>query len=419
MQSVPRAGLRRLAMIAALALSAIACGAQQASTQQAKQDPGVTSSEIVLGATYPLSGSASYYYAIAKGATAYFKSVNDKGGVNGRKITYKVVDDGYNPANTPGKTRELVEQEKIFASFGNLGSPTNTSVRDYYNENRVPQLFVFTGASQWGGQYEKYPYTLGWQPDYQSEAKIYAKYILQNQPGAKIGVLYQNDVYGQDYLNGMKAGLGDKASLIVSTATYNAGDPVDMKSQVTTLKNSGADTFFVVTTPAYSASALVAMANLGWKPKVYLNDVGASAVTMLGVVKTLGRSEAIDGMISSQYLKDPSDPQWANDKGIQQYRDLLARYGDGCEVKDNFCVAGMASAFTMVDVLKKAGSNLTRKNVVDIAATQLNESDNFLLLPGITVKTSKTSHFPITQERLQRWETDHWVPFGEVVSSRG
>ena len=420
----PSGTLRRLATLAAAGMLTLACGAQQSGQQQAKTDPGVTKDTITIGGTYPLSGSATAYAAVAVGSNAYFQYINSKGGINGRKINYIVVDDGYLPANTPAKTKELVEQDKIFFSYGNLGSPTNTSVRQYYNDNKVPQMFVFTGASQWGAQNDQFPYTTGWQPDYQTEAKIYASQILKNSPNAKIGVLYQNDVYGQDYLNGMKAGLGSKAdTMIVKTATYNAGDPVNMASQITTLKNSGADTFFCVTTPAYSASALTEMVKQGWKAQVYLNDVGADALTMKKTVAALGSPTAMDGVISTQYLKDPSDPQWASDKGIQLYKDILSKYGDSygfhCQVADNFCVAGMGAAYTVAWVLTKAGNNLTRDNVADIARNQLNISDDPFVLPGIVIKTTKTDHFPIKQERLQKWSGDKWVPFGDLISARG
>jgi branched-chain amino acid transport system substrate-binding protein len=416
-------GLKRLALLAAVALGTLACGAQQTSQQQAQTDPGVTKDSILLGGTYPLSGSATAYAAVAVGANAYFQYIDSKGGVNGRKVTYKVVDDGYLPANTPAKAKELVEQDQVFATFGSLGTAPNAAVKQYYNDQKVPQMFVFTGASQWGAQYDQFPFTIGWQPDYVSESKIYAKYILQNMPSAKIAVLYQNDAYGQDYLKGLQQGLGDKAStLIVKTATYNAGDPVNMSSQVTTLKSSGADTFFVVTTPAYSASALTETAKQGWKPHLFINNVGADALTMTKVSTALGGSAALDGAVTAQYLKDPNDPAWANDQGIKLYKDILSKYGDSygfhCKVEDVFCVAGMGAAYTMVDVLRKAGNNLTRKNVMDIAANQLNETDNPFTLPGIKIATSKTNHFPITQEKLQKWQTDKWIVFGDLVSAR-
>jgi len=408
----------RIAALAAFLITFSACGSQQ-SAGPTITDPGITKDEIKIGATYPESGTASFYYAVAKGATAYFQYINtEKGGVNGRKITYVVLDDGYDPSKTPDKARELVQDQKVFATFGNLGTPNNKAVRDYYNAQKVPQLFVFTGASIWGSQYDQYPYTIGWQPDYVTEATIYAKYILQNAPTSKIAILYQNDAYGQDGWQGFRSALGDKVSMIVGEAKYNAGDPSDMRSQVNALKASGADTFFVIATPAYAASAATNAYTSGWKPKIYMNQVAASTVTWRKVVQQVGSSAPVDGMISTRYLKDPNATEFANDSGIALYKQILDKYGNGCLVADNFCVAGMAFAYSVVDVFKKAGNNLSRKNVVDIAAGQMNESDNFLLLPGITVRTSKTHRFPISQLQTIKWNTDHWEAFGSVQDGR-
>lgn len=414
---------RVLAGLAALTLAAVACGAQQSSTQQATTDPGVTKDTITMGGTFPVSGSASFYYSVYKGANAYFQYINnEKGGVNGRKINYIVADDAYAPANTPARARELVQEQKVFLTYGDLGTPTNLAVREYYNGQKVPQLFVFTGASQWGAQYSQYPWTLGWQPDYVTEGKIYAKYILQNEPSDKIAILFQNDDYGKDYVNGIKQGLGDKAnSMIVDQATYNAGDPTDMSSQVNKLKASGADTFYVVATPGYAASAVSRAISIGWKPKLYMNNVSASSATWRGVAKQLGSSTQIDGMLTTVFLKDPLDTaKWSNDAGVKLFRDVMTKYGQGCDPTgaDGFCVTGMASAYTMVDVLKQAGNDLTRKHIMDIACCNLNEKDNPLLIPGVVVKTTKTDHFPIQQLQLQKWDTDHWVPFGNVFDAR-
>ena len=412
-------GLRR-AGIAVIAVLTVACGAQQAANAPAATDVGIAKDSIALGATFPLSGPASAYAAVSKGMQAYFEYVNANGGVNGRKINFTVLDDGYNPATTPTKARELVEQDKVFATFGSLGTPPTLATRDYYNQQKVPQLFVFTGSNHWGNDYAQYPYTLGWQPDYQAEGKIYAKDILSKNPGAKIAILYQNDDYGKDYVTGLKDGLGSKAdSMIVKTATYNSGDPPDMKSQVSQLAASGADTFYVVTIPSYAASALVNAYTSGWKPKhIYLNSVGASTTVLLAVRKALGTDAGTDGIVSTTYLKDPNDPAQQSDPGIVKYKDILTKYQPDCKVIDAFCVAGMACAFSVVDVLTRAGQNLTRQNIVNIAANQLNETDNFLLLPGITVTTTKTDHFPIRQEELQIWKTDRYVSSGGIISAR-
>lgn len=413
-----RIGTRTAGIVAFVVLVA-ACGSQQSATTTTATDVGITSTEIKIGATFPLSGTASFYYAVAKGANAYFQYINtEKGGVNGRKINYVILDDGYDPSKTPDKARQLVQDEKVFATFGDLGTPNNKAVRDYYNAQKVPQLFVFTGASTWGADYDKYPYTIGWQPDYVTEAKIYASYILQNAPNAKIAILYQNDAFGQDGWQGFRTALGGQVSMIVKEATYNAGDPADMRSQVNALKASGADTFFVIATPAYAANAVTNAYISGWKPKIYMNQVAASTTTWRSVIKNVNSSSPVDGMISTRYLKDPNDAAFANDAGIAQYKTILDKYGNGCLFADNFCVAGMAFAYSVVDVLKKAGNNLTRKNVVNIATGQLNETDNFLLLPGINVRTSKTHRFPISQLQTIKWTTDHWEPFGSIQDGR-
>ena len=412
-------GLRR-AGVAIMAVLTVACGAQQAANSPTATDVGITKDSIALGATFPLSGTASAYAAVAKGMQAYFAYTNDHGGVNGRRINFNVVDDVYNAANTPAKARELVDQDKVFATVGNLGTGPNLAVRDYYNQQQVPQLFVFTGSDHWGNDFGQYPWTLGWQPDYEAEGKIYAKDILTKNPNAKIAILYQNDDYGKDYVNGITKGLGAKASsMIIKTANYNAADPVDMKSQVSTLKDSGADTFYVVTTPAYTASALVNAYTSGWKPKtIYLNSVGASTTIMLAVKAALKTDAGTDGIISTTYLKDPNDPAQQSDPGIVKYRDILTKYQPDCKIIDTFCVAGVSAGFTVVDLLTKAGQNLTRKNVMDIAANNLKETDNFLLLPGIILQTTKTDHFPIRQEKLQVWKTDRYVASGEIISGR-
>ena len=310
--------------IALMAVFTVACGAQQATTAPAASDVGITKDSIAIGATFPLSGPATAYSAVGKGMQAYFQYINDKGGVNGRKINFTILDDSYNPATTPTKARELVEQQKVFATFGSLGTAPTLATRDYYNQQKVPQLFVFTGSDHWGNDYAQYPYTLGWQPDYQAEGKIYAKDILTKNPNAKIAILYQNDDYGKDYVTGLKAGLGSKAdSMIIKTATYNAGDPPDMKSQVSQLAASGADTFYVVTIPSYAASALVNAYTSGWKPKsIYLNSVGASTTVIQAVKKALGTDAGTDGIVSTTYLKDPNDPEQQSDPGIIKYKDI-------------------------------------------------------------------------------------------------
>jgi branched-chain amino acid transport system substrate-binding protein len=396
-----------------------ACGNQQTAAGPTTTDPGITKDEIKIGATYAMSGPANYYASVAKGALAYFAYINaEKGGVQGRKINYIVLDDAYDSSKTPDKARELVQDQKVFATFGNLGTPSNKAVRDYYNTQKVPQLFVFTGASIWGSEYDKYPFTLGWQPDYVTESSIFAKAILKDSPSAKIAILYQNDAFGQDGWQGFRSALGDKVSMIVKEANYNTGDPQDMRSQVNALKASGADTFVVFATPGYAASAVANAYTSGWKPKIIMNQVAASTVTWRGVISKAGSSAPVDGMLSTRYLKDQNAAEFASDPGIAQYKMILDKYGKDCPVADNFCTAGMAFAYSVVDVLNKAGKNPTRQKVVDIAAGQMNESDNFLLLSGITVRTSKTHRFPISQLQPIKWTTDHWEPAGSIVDGR-
>lgn len=420
--TVGKRWLRWLAVAAGITVTAAACGSQQSASQQAQTPPGVTSTQITLGGTFPLSGSASAYASVAKGANAYFQYANSQGGVNGRQIKYTALDDAYTPSDTPTKARELVEQDKVFLTFSDLGTPTNLAVRDYYNGQKVPQLFVATGADTFGTDYDKHPWTLGWQPTYVTEGKVYANHILQAEPHDKIAVLYQNDDYGQDYLHGLQQGLGSKASsMIVAQTTYNANDPVDMSSQVNKLKASGADTFYVAATPNYAANAAVNAVKSGWKPKIYMNNVSAATSTWRAAVQQLGSSQGLDGMISTAYLKDPLDmAKYGNDAGTKLFHDVMTKYGDGCDPSgaDAYCVSGMASAFTMVDVLKRAGKNPTRQNVMDIAAKSLDETNNPLLVPGIIVKTTNNDHHPVQQEQLEQWSGDHWGTFGQVIDVR-
>ncbi len=421
---------RVMSLLVAAAMTLVACGAQQASNTPSATDPGVTKDQIELGATFPASGSASAYYSIAKAMNAYFDYVNkEKGGVNGRKIKFDVLDDGYSPANTPAKARQLVEENKVFATVGSLGTPPTLATRDYYNQQKVPQLFVSTGSDHWGSDYAQYPYTLGWQLNYGAEARMYAKYILQNEPNDTIAILYQNDDYGTDYVKGLTAGLGAKASsMIIAQATYNAGDPTPMNSQVAKLKASGANTFYVVGTPAYAASAATNAISSGWNPKIYMNAVANSTATWKQVAKQLGSSaDKLNGMISAVYLKDPLDTaKWGNDAGVKLFHDVMTKYGGDlasppCDSTgaDGFCVFGMAVAYTTVDLLKQMGSNMTRANLMDLAANKMKETDNPLTLPGVVIQTTKTDHFPIAQGSLEKWNGDHFETFGSILSGRG
>ena len=393
-----RMGPRSAALIASL-LALAACGGGGTPTEA-----GITSSSILLGVTIAQSGPAAAYGTIANAANAYFTYVNGQGGVNGRKINYKIVDDGYNPAQTVPLTKQLVEQDQVFAMFGGLGTQTQTSVRDYLNTKKVPQLFVATGATTFMSDFSSHPYTIGWQPPYQGEARIYAKDVLANHPNAKIGVLYQNDDYGQDYLKGLTDGLGDKASMIVDKESYDVTAAVTtLAAQLTTLRTKGADTLFIFATPAFTIGALAIVTAIHWAPLEYVNSVSDPAAYMQIAAS---KGAKIDGAISVGYIKDPTDPQWANDDGMKLYQTVIANCST-CKPNDGFNIYGVAVAYTMVDVLKQAGSNLTRDNVMSIAGSGLNETNPFLL-PGVKVTTSSSDHYPITQEQVIKWSANAW-----------
>jgi branched-chain amino acid transport system substrate-binding protein len=404
---------RRIAAIAALLVTIAACGGSTGTTSQT--DVGVTSNSILLGNTIALSGPAAAYGTIANAENAYFTYINNnQGGVNGRKITFKILDDVYNPAQTVPLTKQLVEQDKVFAMFSGLGTQAQTSVRDYLNTQKVPQLFVATGATTFMLDYPQHNYTIGWQPPYQGEARIYAKDVVAKHSGAKIGVLYQNDDYGQDYLKGLTDGLGSNASMIVDKESYDV-TAASTASQLATLKAKGADTVFLFTTPAFTIKSLAIITALHWEPTIYLNSVSNPQVYM-GIAAKAGA--ALKNVTSVGYLKDPTDPQWAADEGMKLYKQVIANCTT-CNVNDGFNIYGVAVAWTMVDVLKQAGSNMTRANVMSIAGTQLNETSNPFLLPGVVVKTTSSDHFPITQEQVITWSGTGWTLQGGIIDERG
>jgi branched-chain amino acid transport system substrate-binding protein len=404
---------RRFAAIAAVLVTVAACGGSTTATTQT--DVGITSNSILLGNTIALSGPAAAYGTIANGENAYFTYINNnQGGVNGRKITFKILDDAYNPANTVPLTKQLVEQDKVFAMFSGLGTQAQTSVRDYLNTQKVPQLFVATGATTFMADYSQHSYTIGWQPPYQGEARIYAKDVVTKHPGAKIGVLYQNDDYGQDYLKGLSDGLGSNASMIVDKESYDV-TATSTASQLATLKAKGADTVFLFTTPAFTIRSLAVITALHWEPTIYLNSVSNPQVYM-GIAAKAGA--ALKNVTSVGYIKDPTDPQWASDAGMKLYKQVIANCTT-CNVNDGFNIYGVAVAWTMVDVLKQAGTNLTRANVMSIAGTQLNETTNPFLLPGVVVKTTSSDHFPITQEQVITWNGTGWSQQGSIIDERG
>ena len=392
---------------AVLALCMIAVAACGGSSTQA--EPGVTSTSIKLGITIAKSGVAAAYGTIADASNAYFKYVNDQGGVNGRKIDYKIVDDAYNPAQTVPLTKQLVEQDQVFAMFGGLGTQPQTAVRDYLNLKKVPQLFVASGATTFMADFSSHSYTIGWQPPYQGESRIYAKDVIANHPNAKIGVLYQNDDYGQDYLKGLTDGLGSSATMIVSKESYDT-TAADTLSQLSKLKASGANTLFIFATPSFAIKSLVIVTKIGWEPTIYLNSVSNPQVYM-GVAFKAGA--ALKNVTSVSYIKDPTDPQWASDDGMKLYMTVIKNCST-CNVNDGFNIYGVAIAYTMVEVLKQAGSNLTRANVMNIAGSGLNQTNPFLL-PGVKVTTSASDHYPITQEQVITWSANAWHLQGSLI----
>ena len=392
--------------LGALVLATVATGAAS--------ETGVTSTQVVIGGTVPLSGNASAYQSVAKGAAAYFRFVNAHGGVNKRKIKYIYKDDGYDPSKTVDRTRELVQQDKVFAIFNSLGTDQNLATRAYLNALKVPQLFVASGATTFGNDYKKYPYTIGYQPNYRAEGTIYGRYVAKTSPKARVGVLYQNDDYGKDLLKGLTNGLGSKAKLIVAKQNYDVTDP-DVQSQVARLKSARVNTLMLFATPKFAIQTYVYARRLGWKPKVYVNAV-SSAANIMGIATNGTSKKQTEGSLSIVFLKDPTDPRWAKDPGIGLYRSIMKRFKGG-PIKDVYAVYGMSAAHTFVAALKRAGKNPTRASIMR-AATSLNVKNDPFLLPGMAVHTSKTDHFPLDQAKLQHYHNGHWVSFGGLFRVR-
>jgi branched-chain amino acid transport system substrate-binding protein len=399
--------LRRTVLGALLAALTLA----YAGLATAADTPGVTATEIKIGNTNPYSGPASAYGTIGKAIGAYFKKVNEEGGVNGRKINYTTYDDAYTPPKTVEMVRKLVEQDQVAALFQTLGTPTNSAIHKYMNQQKVPHLFVATGATKWNDP-KNYPWTMGWQPNYQTEGRIYAQYILKNFPDAKIGILFQNDDYGKDYRKGLHDGLGDAAKkLIVMEQTYEVTDPT-IDSQIVNLKNSGANVFFNVTIPKFAVQAIKKAHDLGWKPAHFLNNVSSSLGTTL---KPAGL-EASKGLITALYMKEITDPQWQKDKGYQDWVAWMKKYYPEGALDDQANAYAYSVAQTLVQVLKQAGNDLSRENIMKQAAN-LKNVELPLLLPGIKINTSPTDHAPIEQEQLAKFDGERWVLFGELYDA--
>jgi len=392
--------------LGALALATAATGAAS--------ETGVTSSQVLIGGTTPLSGNASAYQSVAKGAAAYFRYVNARGGVNKRKIKYVYKDDGYDPSRTADKTRELVQQDKVFAIFNSLGTEQNLATRAYLNALKIPQLFVASGATTFGKDYKQYPWTIGYQPNYRAEGTIYGRYVAKTNPKARIGVLYQNDDYGKDLLAGLRNGLGKKAKLIKSRQSYDVTDD-QVQSQVARLKAARVNTVMLFATPKFAIQTFVYARRLGWKPRVYVNAV-SSAANIMGLATTGSSRKQTEGSISIVFLKDPTDSKWRKDAGSRLYRSIMKKYKGG-NPNDVYAVYGMSVAHTFVAALKKAGKNPTRSSIMR-AAKSLNVKNDPFLLPGMTVHTSKSDHFPLDQAKLQRYHNGHWVSFGGLFRVR-
>jgi len=372
---------------------------------------GVTATEIKIGNTNPYSGPASAYGTIGKALGAYFKKVNDEGGINGRKITYITYDDQYSPPKTVEMVRRLVEQDQVALLFQTLGTPPNSAIHKYVNQQKVPHIFVATGATKWNDP-KNFPWTMGFQPNYQTEGKIYAAYVLKNVPDAKVGILYQNDDYGKDYLKGFEDGLGEGAKkLIVLKQSYEVTDPT-IDSQIVNLKNSGANVFFNVTIPKFAVQAIKKANDIGWKPLHLLNNVSSS----LGTVLKPAGLEASKGLITALYMKEITDPQWKNDKGFQDWMAWMKKYYPEGALDDQANAYAYNVAILVTHLIKQCGNDLSRENIMKQAAN-LKNVDLPLLLPGVKVNTSPTDFAPIEQEQLAKFDGERWAIFGELVDA--
>jgi len=403
------ATLNRIAIVSA-AFAVLAASSSGALAQK-KYDTGATDTEIKIGNIMPYSGPASAYGVIGKTEAAYFKKINDAGGINGRKINFISYDDGYSPPKTVEQARKLLESDEVLFVFNSLGTPPNSAIHKYMNSKKVPQLFVATGATKWNDP-KDFPWTMGWQPNYQSETQIYAKYILKEKPGTKIAVLYQNDDYGKDYLKGLKDGLGDKAaSMIIAEESFETTEPT-VDNHIVKLKSTGADIFVNISTPKFAAQAIKKMSEIGWKPVHFLNNVSASVGS---VIKPAGYENSQD-IISAAYLKDASDPQWNNDPGMKEFYAFLEKdFPEGNKL-DGSVVVGYGVSQTLVKVLQACGDNLTRENIMKQAAS-LKDFRTEVLLPGIKINTGPNDFAPISQLQLMKFKGEKWELFGDIIGA--
>jgi branched-chain amino acid transport system substrate-binding protein len=396
--------------IAVAATAGIAFAATSGSAlAQKKYDTGASDTEIKIGNIMPYSGPASAYGVIGKTEEAYFKKINAEGGINGRKINFISYDDAYSPPKAVEQARKLVESDEVLVVFNPLGTPSNSAIQKYLNAKKVPQLFVATGATKWNDP-KDFPWTMGWQPSYQSEAHIYAKYLMKEKPDARIGVLYQNDDFGKDYLKGLKDGFGAKASMIVAEESYETSEPT-IDNHIVKLKATGADVFISVTTPKFAAQAIKKIAEIDWKPLQIVSNV---SVSVGGVIKPAGYENA-QGILSANYAKDGADAQWNDDPGMKNFLAFLEKYYPEGNRIDNSVLYGYGAAQTLVKVLQMCGDDLTRANVMKQAAS-LKDFAPDLLLPGIKINTSATDFAPIEQLQMMRFKGEKWELFGDVIS---
>jgi branched-chain amino acid transport system substrate-binding protein len=388
----------------AVALASMRAGAEQV--------VGVTATEIKIGNTDAYSGPASAYGAVARADAAYFRMVNEQGGIAGRKINFISYDDGYTPPKTVEQVRRLIEQDQVACLFNNLGTPTNTAIVKYVNMKKVPHLFLATGADKWGN-YKETPWTIGWQPSYRTESQIYSKYILQHKPDAKIAILFQNDDYGKDYVHGVKDILGDRFDTMVHSASYEVTDAT-IDSQIVTLQGTGADVLITVATPKFAAQAIRKVYDLGWKPVHFLNNV---SISVGSVLQPAGLEKAV-GIITGLYAKDPTDPTWKNDPGMKEWHAFMAKYLPDSDATDASYVVGYGVSHTMTHVLKQCGDDFSRENIMR-QATNLKDLENPILLPGIKINTSPTNYHPIRQMQLAKWNGKTWELFGTLIEGAG
>jgi branched-chain amino acid transport system substrate-binding protein len=410
---------RKLALaLLALALAlAVGATAALAATIRATADPGVTPTTIVLGGTAPLTGSASASAALARGAHAYIDYVNSRGGVNGHRISYTILDDASDPDQADEATHRLVEQEGVFAVFNSVGTEQNLAVREYLNQKKVPQLFAASGASALGRQASQFPYTIGLRPTYTAEGWVLGQYLARTQGAAKVAVLYENDGYGQELLSGLRRGLQRSKVKVAAVQRYDASAS-DVQAQVARLRISGANVLVLFASPRIVVQALKYANTLGWKPKLTLDSAAAASATVLQAASEKGTNKVVKGVVSVAYLKDPTDPRWLKDASMKLYRRVMTRFAPGADADDVSHVYGMAAAWTAVEAIRRAGDDLTRARLVQIVGS-LSLQGNPFLLPGIAIKTGPDDHFPIEQMLLQRWHKGAWRSFGGIWSYRG